>query len=151
MGGAAREAVEEVVVGEGEGVDGVAAAVAADEVEEAVDVAELLLRCGGPVVGLPLVEAGEGGGVVAAAAAQAWAAASARRSTAWGSTRSSGMPRSWATPSAISWLRSARERLAPASASRLATTGPRPPPAPAMAMTLPSRSGLMTGTLSGCA
>ena len=42
--------------------------------------------------------------------------------------------------SAISWLRSARERLAPASARRLATTGPSPPPAPAIAITLPSRS-----------
>ena len=38
------EGVEELVVREVEGVDGVAAAVAADEVEEAVHAAELLLR-----------------------------------------------------------------------------------------------------------
>ena len=40
--GADQEAVEELVVGEVEAVDGVAAAVAADEVEEAVDPAEHL-------------------------------------------------------------------------------------------------------------
>jgi hypothetical protein len=55
--------VEEVVVGEVEGVDGVAAAIAADEVEESVDVAELLRGGGGPVVGLGLLEEVDGAGV----------------------------------------------------------------------------------------
>ncbi len=61
--GADQEAVEELVVGEVEGVDGVAAAVAADQVEEAVDAAELLCGRGGPVVGLGLVEEVDGLGV----------------------------------------------------------------------------------------
>ena len=48
--GADEEVVEELVVGEVEAVDGVAAAVAADEVDEAVDVTEALLGGGGPCV-----------------------------------------------------------------------------------------------------
>src|SRR5829696_8987509 len=54
--GADQEAVEEVVVREVEGIDGVAAAVAADQVQEAVDATELLGGRGGPVAGLGLVE-----------------------------------------------------------------------------------------------
>src|SRR5262245_47945276 len=65
--GADEQAVEEVVVGQVEGVDGVAAAVAADEVEEPVDLSELLLRGGGPVAGLGLVEEVDRAGVHAVA------------------------------------------------------------------------------------
>ena len=61
--GADQEAVEELVVGEVEGVDGVAAAVAADEVDEAVDLSEALLGCGGPIVGGGFVEEVNGVGV----------------------------------------------------------------------------------------
>ena len=61
--GADQEAVEELVVGEVEAVDRVAAAVAADEVDEAVDVAEALLGRGGPVVGGGFVEEVHGPGV----------------------------------------------------------------------------------------
>jgi hypothetical protein len=55
--------VEELVVGEVEAVDGVAAAIAPDQVEEAIDAAEALLGGGGPVVGGGLVEEVDRGGV----------------------------------------------------------------------------------------
>jgi hypothetical protein len=61
--GADEEVVEELVIREVEGVDGVAAAVAADEMDQAVDVAEALLGRGGPVVGGRFVEEVDGPGV----------------------------------------------------------------------------------------
>jgi hypothetical protein len=54
--GADEKVVEELVVGEVEAVNGVAAAVAADEVDEAVDAAEARLGLGGPDVGGGLFE-----------------------------------------------------------------------------------------------
>ena len=61
--GANEEVVEELVVREVEGVDGVAAAVAADEVKEGVDAAEFLLHGRGPFVGGGFVEEVDGVGV----------------------------------------------------------------------------------------
>ena len=54
--GSDEKVVEELVVGEVEALDRVATAVAADQVEEAVDGAEAVGEGGGPVVGGALVE-----------------------------------------------------------------------------------------------
>src|SRR4051794_17897797 len=75
---------------------------------------------------------------------------SSRRSTTLVSMRSSGRPRSAARASRRSWARSVRASEAPSSARRLATVGPRPPAAPAMAKTRPSREELTALTLSVC-
>ena len=63
--GADEQVVQELVVREIEALDRLAAAIAADQVEEAVDVAEALLELGGPVVGGGLVEEVDGAPVEA--------------------------------------------------------------------------------------
>ncbi len=61
--GADQKVVEELVVGEIEALDRLAAAIAADQVEEAIDAAEAVGEGGGPVVGGALVEEVDGAGV----------------------------------------------------------------------------------------
>src|SRR5581483_9834709 len=61
--GADEEVVEELVVREVEGSDGVAAAVAANQVKQSVDLAEALLGCGGPLAGGAGVEEVDGAGL----------------------------------------------------------------------------------------
>ena len=73
-----------------------------------------------------------------APSAHSRAASSSSRSTTRASTRSSGRPSSATSASSRSWSTSVSARVAPASASRAATTGPSPPAAPAIAITRPS-------------
>ena len=116
LDGADQQVVEQVPVGERRLVQRLPAAPAADQVDEPVDPPEALDQRRAPAARRLLVEQVDGAPVPALA----------------------GMPRSAAIDSSTSGLRSVPATVAPASASRAATSGPSPPPTPAMAITRPS-------------
>ena len=104
------QVVQPLVVGQVEALDRIAAAPAADQVQQPVDAAE------------PLAQR----------RAQPRAASASSRSTACMSIRSSGMPNGSTAASIRSTAMSASASVAPSAASRSTTAGPRPPPAPAI-------------------